>query len=136
MATLVFTDAFVWINGVDLSDDVAEVRLNYRSETVDETAMGDTTRVMKGGLKAWDIDVTFHQDYAAGGPHATLFGLVGTTACFELRPKNSCSTQINPNYTGIGILEAFPPVGGRVGELLDVAARLVNAGALTKASSS
>ena len=132
MATVHFRNAYTWVNGVDLSDDVESVSLSFGAETLDETAMGDTTRVNKGGLLTWSIDLNFHQDYAASQVEATLFSLVGTTTCFELRPLNSCTTTINPSYSGIGILESYQPMGGSVGSLLDAPATIVSAGSLTR----
>lgn len=126
----------MWINGVDLSAHCAEASLNYSSETLDETAFGDTTRINKGGLLNWSIDFRFHQDFAAAAVDATLFNLVGTTTCFELRPNNSCSTAINPSFTGIGIVSQYPPMSGAVGTLLDATVTLASAGALSRASSS
>jgi len=136
MATLVYTNAKLEINGVDLSANASEVSLNYASETLDETAMGDDTRINKGGLKTWSIDVTFHQDFAANKVDATLFSLVGTTVCVEVRPQNICSTSINPEYSGIGLIESYNPVGGAVGSLLDAPVTIQSAGTLSRASSS
>ena len=136
MATVHFRNAYTWVNGVDLSDDVESVSLSFGAETLDETAMGDTTRVNKGGLLTWSIDLNFHQDYAASQVEATLFSLVGTTTCFELRPLNSCSTSINPSFSAIGVLENAPPVGGGVGSLLDMSVTIASAGTLARASSS
>ena len=136
MATLVYTNAKLEINGVDLSANASEVSLNYASESVDETAMGDDTRVNKGGLKTWSIDVTFHQDFAANKVDATLFSLVGTTVCVEIRPQNICSTSINPTYSAIGLIESYNPVGGAVGALLDAPVTIQSAGSLSRASSS
>jgi len=136
MATLVYTNAKIEINGVDLSAHASEVGLNYASEMQDETAMGDSTRVRKGGLKDWSVDVTWHQDFAAGAVDATLFSLVGTTVCVELRPQNICSTSINPTYSGIGVIESYNPVGGAVGALLDAPTTVQSAGSLSRASSS
>jgi|TARA_R110000824_G_scaffold260399_1_gene449050 hypothetical protein len=136
MATLVYTNAKIEINGVNLSAHASEVGLNFASEMQDETAMGDDTRVRKGGLKDWSIDVTWHQDFAAGAVDATLFSLVGTTVCVELRPQNICSTAINPTYSGIACIESYNPVGGAVGALLDAPTTLQSAGSLSRASSS
>ena len=136
MATLVYTNAKLEINGVDLSANASEVSLNYASETLDETAMGDDTRINKGGLKTWSIDVTFHQDFAANKVDATLFSLVGTTVCVEVRPQNICPTSINPEYSGIGLIESYNPVGGAVGSLLDAPVTIQSAGTLSRASSS
>ena len=98
--------------------------------------MGDSTRINKGGLKTWSIDVTFHQDFGAAAVDATLFSLVGTTVCVEIRPQNICSTSINPTYSGIGLIESYNPVGGSVGSLLDAPVTIQSAGSLSRASSS
>lgn len=136
MATVHFRNAAFFVNGVDLSDDTADVTLNYSSEMLDETAMGDTTRIKKGGLLVWSIGATFHQDFTASQVDATLFSLVGTTTCIELRPNNACSSANNPIFSGIGILETYPPMGGAVGTLLDTKASWQSAGTLSRASSS
>jgi hypothetical protein len=135
MATLVYTNAKFEVNGVDLSANASEVGLNYASEMQDETAMGDDTRIRKGGLKDWSVDVTFHQDFAANKVDATLFSIVGTTVCVEIRPQNICSTSINPIYSGIAIVESYNPLGGAVGALLDAPVTFQSAGTLSRASS-
>ena len=103
---------------------------------LDETAMGDDTRINKGGLKTWSVDVNAHQDFAAARVGAALFALVGTTTCIELRPANTCSTAINPSFSGIAILEDFPPMAGGVGSLLDTTFKFASTGTLSRASSS
>lgn len=132
MSTLHFRNAKVEVNGTDLSDHVESVTINYSSEMLDETAMGDSSRIRKGGLKDWSIDVNFHQDFASGEVDATLFAIVGTTACLEVRPQNICSTTVNPIYSGIGVLESFNPVGGSVGSLLDAPATWQSASDLSR----
>lgn len=132
MATVVFRNCMLWVNGVDLSDDVESITLNYASEMLDETAHGDDTRIRKGGLFDWSVEPNFHQDFAASQVDATLFPLVGSTTCFELRPHNTCSTAINPRYTGIGVLERYTPMGGAVGSLLDAPAVIQSASTLSR----
>ena len=136
MATVHFRNAYIWVNGVDLSAHAAECTLNYSSETLDETAFGDVSRLFKGGLINWSLSIRFHQDFAASGPDATLFSLVGSTTCFELRPNNSCTTAGNPSYSGVAVLTNYPPMGGAVGTLLDVSGEFAAASDLTRASSS
>ena len=132
MATLHFRNAKFEVNNTDLSDHVAAVTINYSAEMLDETAMGDTTRIRKGGLLDWSIEVTPHQDFASGEWDATFFGLMGTTACYEIRPQNICSTTSNPRYSGIGVLESYTPVGGEVGTLLDAPITVQSAGTLAR----
>jgi hypothetical protein len=120
MATLgPFTNAQFELNGTDLSDHVESLTINRSSETVDATAMGDAARKRMGGLKDWSIDLNFHQDFAAGDIDATLFALVGTTVCFEIRPQAICTTVLNPRYSAVGVIESYNPVGGSVGSILD-----------------
>src|SRR6266704_3641560 len=94
MATLVFTDASVKINTVDLSDHVKSVKVNYSADLLDATAMGMTSKARKGGLKDWDVEIEFYQDYAASKIDAT-----------------------NPRYSGNGIIDKYPPYTGGVGEM-------------------
>lgn len=121
-----------WLNGTDYSDEIESLSLTYAAEMLDETAMGDDTRTQKGGLFTWSVDANAHQSFTAGDLGANLFALVGTTTCFELRPLNSCSTTINPRYSGIAIVENAPQVGGSVGSLLDMAFTLQSAGTLSR----
>src|ERR1043165_7871428 len=101
MATLVFTDASVKINTVDLSDHVKSVKLNYSAELQDSTAMGMTSKGRKGGLKDWSAEIEFYQDYAAAKVDATIFPLVGVQTAFELIPvKGTGVSATNPRYQG------------------------------------
>lgn len=135
MASLAFTDAVVTIGGTDLSDYVKTVTINYSSEMLDETAMGDGTRKNKGGLLNWSIDVEFKQDFAAAAVDVTLFPLVGTTFTVVVRPTSSSVSATNPNYTGTGILESYSPLGNSVGDLAVAPITIQSAGTLSRATS-
>ena len=135
MGVVVWRNAFLAINGTDYSTDVAELSLNYSSEMLDKTAMGNTSRIKVGGLKNWSAAAKFHQDLTSGHIGSVLFSLVGTTTCIEIRPNNSCSTAINPSYSGIAIPDSNS-FGGAVGSLLDTVCNFQAAGDLSRTSSS
>lgn len=136
MAAFVYDDAFVSINGVDLSDHVRSVTLDYKAELQDDTAMGDTTRSKLGGLKDWSLQVEFNQDFAASSVDVSLFSLVGSTFTVIVRPDKSTAVgATNPNFTGTGILESYPPISGGVGELATTSVSIQAAGALSRATS-
>ncbi|TXH10898.1 MAG: radical SAM protein [Hyphomicrobiaceae bacterium] len=120
MATLVYTDALLTVNSVDLSDHVKSLELNYEAEMLDDTVMGTSgTRSSKAGLKNWSVDVEFLQDFAAGSVDATLFPLVGA-ASFPLLMRPVKATAVgatNPNYSGNAVLENYTPISGEVGTL-------------------
>ncbi len=130
----VFTNALVIVNAKDLSQYAPSVTINYASEILDQTAMGDDTRSHIGGLKDWSFDMQFHYDCSTAGPEAVLWPLVGTSSCWEVRPVNACSSANNPIYSGIGILDGVP-MGGQVGTLLIVTSKVVSVSTLSRASS-
>lgn len=132
MANMVLTNAYVSLDGVDLSSLVKSVTIDYKSELQDDTAMGDTARSRIGGLKDWSLDVEFFQDYAASKVDATLFSKVGSIIAVEVRSSAASSGATNPKYTGNAILESYQPVGGSVGENLMAPVKLQGVGALTR----
>lgn len=128
---MVFKNAYLWVNGVDLSTNQNELRLSYEAASLDETAMGDGTRKMRGGLKSTGLSVTFFQKYSC--VDATLFGLVGCQTSIEVRACNACSTaDTNPRYSGTYLLRSYPPLGGRVGDLLTAQVAFEPAGDLSR----
>lgn len=140
MATINYRNAALWLNGVDLSGAVESASISYGAEMLDETAMGDDTRINKGGLKTWSLELNFHQDFTTStSPGAqvdsTLWPLVGTTTCFDLRPLNQDSSGINPRWVGIGVVETYNPLGGSVGSLLDAACTIQSASSLARYTS-
>ena len=127
-----WTNAHVSINSVDQSDHVRSATLEYTSELLDNTAMGDDTRSRVGGLKDWTLTVEFYQDFADNDLDEQLFALVGTTTTVAIRPVNTTASATNPEYTGTAILESAPPLGGAVGELAMITATFRSAGTLTR----
>lgn len=135
MAEFVYTNAFLSIGGVDLSDHVRQASLSYNAEMQDKTAMGDLTRTRLGGLKDWSLEINFNQDFAASNVDATLFPLVGTSVAIILRPDAAAVSATNPNFTGSAILESYAPLGGNVGDMAETPVTLQADGTLTRATS-
>lgn len=136
MAKKVLKDAFVSIDGTDLSDHVKSVTLNYSAGMLDDSAMGDDTKSSVGGLKNWSAEIEFHNDYAASSVDATLFPLVGSTVALIIRPDNTAGVgTTNPNYTGNGTIESYPPISGGHGELAAASVTIQSAGDLSRATS-
>lgn len=130
----VLTDASVVVNGVDLSDHVRSLTLQYNADAVDKTAMGDTTRNRTGGLKDWSVSIEFNQDFAANEVDATLFPLVGSTFTFTGKPTSAAVSATNPSFSGSALLESYQPINGSVGDLHTTSVSLVAAGDLTRAT--
>lgn len=135
MAKLVLTDAFISVDGNDISDHCSSVTINYSSELQDDTAFGDGTRSRVGGLFDWSMDLEIQNDYASSQVDSILFPLVGTTFTVIARPTSSSVSATNPNYTGTGILENYQPIQGAVGDLVTAGITIQAAGTLSRATS-
>lgn len=132
MGTVVLTNAYITINGSDLSDDGNQVEINYAADAVEETAFSDDTHIFKGGLKNWDMSMTFNQDFADNALDEILFALVGTQVAIAVRPDSGGITTSNPEYQGTGLIESYSPFGNGVGELAQASVKIRCAGTLVR----
>ncbi len=135
MATTVLTDASVTLDGNDISDHVVSVTFTYEAESLDETAMGDDTRIMKGGLKNWSVELEMHSDFATSAEDSIIFPLIGTVVVIIVRASSAAVSTSNPNYTGSVLVTSYPPFGNSVGELATTTVSMVSAGTLSRATS-
>ena len=136
MTELIYKDAVLSVNAVDLSDHVKSATLTLGVEAQDDTAMGDNTRSAIAGLKTWSLEVEFHQDFAASQVDATLHPLIGAAAfAISVKPTSGAVSATNPNYNGNVILASYVPMSGAVGVLLGATASFQAAGDLTRATS-
>ena len=136
MAEIMFTNAHVSVNGVDLSDHVRTVRIPYGAEVHDKTAMGDQARRRIVGLTDFSLELEFNQDFVASEVDATLFPLVGAAAFpIIVRPDAGAVAVGNPQFTGNVVLESYPPLDGEIGTLLTASATMPGDGVLARATS-
>jgi hypothetical protein len=118
MAISVLTNAFVSINGVDLSDHVSKVTTTDNRTPVDVTAMGAVNLSVTKGLGDGKVSIEMFQDFAASKVHATLQPLIGssTPVTIEVRAVNSARSVTNPAFLMSGLLMTYPMLDGKVGE--------------------
>lgn len=136
MARIVLTNAFISVNGVDLSDLVASVTLNSSIDVVETTAFGTTgARSRIGGLADNSISLEFHQDYASGEVEATIYPLLGSTTAVIVKPNGSTTSATNPSYTATALISEWTPLNGAVGELATASVTWPVSGAITKSTS-
>lgn len=137
MARIVLTDAFVTINGVNLSDHIASITISESTDVVETSAFSSTaakTRI--GGLKDNSVTLEFHQDFASSNVEATINGspsLIGTTTEIVVRPTSAVIGAANPSYTFSALCSEWTPLNGAVGELSTVSVTWPISGAVTKA---
>ena len=133
MATLVWTDGYITINGVDCSNHCRGITLTYNAEMIEDTVFGATARTKKPGYKNWNVQAILEQDFAANSVDATLFPLVGANAfAVAVRPLSAAQNSTNPTFSGNVVLESYQPLQGGVGELLQTTVTFQSAGTLTR----
>ena len=138
MARLVLTNAFVTINGVNLSDHIASITLTTTDDVIETTAFGTTARTRIGGLADNSVAFEFHQDYAASSVEATINGspsLVGTVTAVVVKPNGATTAADNPAYSFNCLISEWTPLNGAVGELATASVTWPIDGNITKAVS-
>lgn len=137
MARIVLTDAFVTINGVNLSDHIASITISESIDVVETSAFSSSaTKTRIGGLKDNSVTLEFHQDFAAANVEATINGspsLIGTTTQIVARPTSAVVGATNPSYTFSALCAEWTPLNGAVGELATASVTWPISGAITKA---
>jgi hypothetical protein len=136
MARLVLTNAYVTINGVNLSDHIASITLTTTDDVIETTAFSSTAaRTRVAGLADNSVALEFHQDYATSSVEATIYPLVGSTTAVVVKPNGSTTAADNPSYSFTALVSEWTPLGGAVGELATASVTWPISGAITKAVS-
>ena len=120
MATLVFTNAVILVNGVEISGQTNEMNVAFSSELLDETVFGSTTRLRKGGLKTFSFEGSGFFESGAGSIDELLFDAVGGTSQITVWPTTITEGDTGAmGFAGNGLEENYT-IGGTVGTLLPV----------------
>ena len=135
MAEFMLNDASITINSVDLSTYVTSVTLSQSADSLETTAMGDSSRTFIAGLTNGTIDIDFNADFAASKTEATIYPLVGTTTAVVVKPVAASVSATNPSYTFNVIVNEWDTLNGSIGELATHSVSWQIAGAITKATS-
>ena len=128
-------NASIVVNSVDLSSYVTSITLSQSADSLEDTAMGDTSRSYIGGLKSGSVDIEFNADFAASKTEATIFPLVGTSTAVVVKPVDASVSATNPSYTFNAIVTEWDTLNGSVGEIATHSVSWPITGAITKATS-
>jgi predicted secreted protein len=133
MAKQVFTNAYVTVNGTDLSDHIASVTLDTSADEIETTAFGTAGwRSRVAGLKDGSIQLDWHQDFATSSVDSVLSSAFGSVGTVVVIPSGTVASSTNPRYTIQAVISSYSPVAGSVGDLLTFSTTWAFAGALTR----
>lgn len=132
MAKFVLRNAFIQVNGVNLSDHCSAVTVESTAEEIDMTAFTAAGyREFAQGFKDANLTATFYQDYAASNVHATLQPLFDSGGTFAVYVKADTATTsaTNPRIELFTAkLFGYTPITGGVGEASTMDVTFRNAG--------
>lgn len=116
-----FTDAVVVINGVNLSDHIAEVTIESVFDENEITTFGSNYKIFSPGLGDATITMRAFQDFAAAKVDATIQPLNGSTTPFlvQVKPTSGAISATNPEYQLTALNFSYSPIAGAVGAPLE-----------------
>lgn len=138
MGTLVLKSASLIVGGVDLTDHIQQVEMNFSKDVLDGTYMGCNSKAKVIGLGDSKIPVTFLQDYAASKTDATLWGIFngGSAVVISGKPTSAAASSTNPWYSVSAVLAEYSGISGKVGDLATVSVTFEGTGDVTRATAS
>jgi hypothetical protein len=126
MARKVLKNAQIIINAVELSNYMNKVTINSEKEVLDATGFGAKSKQKALGLGDGTIELGGFQDFAAGAVDATLYPLHLNDTEFDVIVREDPDAESEYHMTGI--LPAYTPLNGEVGQLSTVEVTIENAG--------
>lgn len=119
MAKKLATDWKIVVGAVQLSGWGFDVQISDEKEKVDVSGFSPLgAKEFLPGVAEQGVDVSFRMDYAAGGPHQTIYPLYagGSVFKFWVQPDSDAGTSgTNPWYGGTASCFSYP-VGASLNE--------------------
>lgn len=135
MAKIVVTDAFVSLDGTDVSEWVASLTFEVNVDTQDTTTMGTNGwRDRLGGLKDFSVSIDALTDFAASQFDSVIWPLAiaRDPVALIIRPTSAAVGTSNPQFAGNVIVTQYTPLSGGVGSVAGGSFTLEGAGAMTR----
>ena len=117
MAVFMNNGVVLTVDGVDLSDFVQSVTLNWNANELDVTAMGDTGIRRIKGLEDNSISVDFLNDNATSAVLQTLCDNFGENVTVTVKNTSAATSASNPLFTMTCLINGITPVNGAVGDV-------------------
>jgi hypothetical protein len=131
VAKFVLRDAFILVNGSNLSDHCSSVTVQDSADQIDFTTFGPAAYKQYGqGFHDCQIDASFFSDFAAGSIHTLLQPVYAGGSAFgvEVRPTSAARSATNPAGTMTATLYGYTGIAGKVGDAANMDVVFANAG--------
>lgn len=118
------------INAVTLSNRFNEAEVSSEKDVHDVTAFGAGSKQKMLGLGDGTFSLNGFQDFDAASVDATLWPIHanGSEVVVEVTSRNAAVSATNPKYRMTGVLPAYTPISGSVGEPSTISIEFQNSG--------
>lgn len=121
---------------IDLSDWVTSFSFDDTYDTLEVTAMGDSSHKVVAGLYSGSLTIDLLIDPATSATLQTLNSLVGTTAFFKaIQDDSAAISATNVLYSGTVFVNGIQPINGAVGDIQSMSVTFPCQSIPTKATS-
>jgi hypothetical protein len=102
---------------INLSDHVTSFTLNRQLDSIEVTAMGDTSHKYVAGLAADTLTISFLNDTAAASVLPTLQAAFGTSVAWQaIQDSSAAVSATNLLYSGTIFIDNLTDINGAVGD--------------------
>ena len=102
----------------DITDMVSACSLVVTKEALEDTAFGQNSRTMTGGLFSNNCTLSIYASYATSESYSVLSALLGTKCYIKVTPASGANTATNPGFELIDtFMSSLPVVNANLGEL-------------------
>lgn len=129
MPKQVLTNAYISVNGVDISNRINDVSIESSRAEVDVSSMGDANEEILLALGSVTFTVGGFNDYASGSIDSQMIALHQTNTPFTVgvRPVNAARSTSNPEYQISALLPNYTPIVGGIAAAATVSLAFRNA---------
>ncbi len=102
----------------DITDMVSACSLVVTKEALEDTAFGQNSRTMTGGLYLNNCTLSIYASYATSESYSVLSALLGTKCYIKVTPAAGANTATNPGFELTDtFMSSLPVVNANLGEL-------------------
>ncbi len=102
----------------DITDMVSACSLVVTKEALEDTAFGQNSRTMTGGLFSNTCTLSIYASYATSESYSVLSALLGTKCYIKVTPASGANSATNPGFELTDtFMSSLPVVNASLGEL-------------------
>lgn len=133
MAKFVVTGTNLKLATVAYAAQIDEASLELTVDVQDTTNMASLGwKEIIGGLKSFNLSVSFKKDSDLSGLDATMFAAFGTVIAFTLQKTTGTVSATDPQYAGSVLVSKWTPIAGKVGEVFGGSYTWEGTGSITR----